>query len=217
MPVRSKPSPPRATRPDPAPPPRQIELRPVGQLTPYARNPRTHSAAQLEQLVSSLQRFGWTNPVLIDDEGGIIAGHGRVQAAALIAERGMAIRDHADPTLVPVLRLSHLSEAERKAYVIADNQLATKAGWDEELLRAELGDLRAEGFDVNLTGFDMNDLELLYHDWSKGDSVRVASHGSNLDGIEARVIARCPQDKRAEVRDAVLRAVAGIDGVTVDA
>jgi ParB-like chromosome segregation protein Spo0J len=99
----------------------------VERLTPYAGNARTHSKAQIRQIAKSIERFGYVNPVLVDDSGQIIAGHGRVEAAKLLGIES-----------VPALRLSHLSAADKRAYVIADNRLAEKAGWDRELLAIEL-------------------------------------------------------------------------------
>ncbi|WP_043836225.1 site-specific DNA-methyltransferase [Muricoccus aerilatus] len=115
----------------------------VSELVPYARNARTHSQAQVVQIAASIREFGFTNPILVDGERGVIAGHGRLLAARLL---GMM--------QVPTLELSHLSPAQRRAYILADNRLALSAGWDDELLRMELGDLQAEGFDLALTGFD---------------------------------------------------------------
>lgn len=131
----------------------KVEYRPIGELIPAAHNPRTHSKKQLQRLVASLREFGFTNPILVgDDDGRVIAGHGRLLAAKQL---GM--------TSVPVIRLSHLSEAQRRAYVIADNRLAELAGWDKELLAIELGELfEAEiAFDVEVTGFDLVDFERL--------------------------------------------------------
>jgi DNA modification methylase len=125
-----------------------IAWRPLGELIPYARNPRTHTDAQVAQIAASIREFGWTNPVLIDGENGIIAGHGRVLAARKLGlER------------VPVIELSHMSEAQKRAYVLADNQLALNAGWDEALLRLELADLSELGFDLGLIGFGEGELE----------------------------------------------------------
>lgn len=124
-----------------------IEYRPIEALIPYARNSRTHSDAQVAQIAASIREFGWTNPVLVDGENGIIAGHGRVLAARKL-----------DLTEVPVIELRHMTDAQRRAYVIADNKLAEAAGWDSELLALELGELKADGFDLSLTGFD--ELEL---------------------------------------------------------
>ena len=119
-------------------------------LIPYARNSRTHSDAQVAQIAASIKEFGFTNPVLIDEMGSIIAGHGRVMAA-----RKLAIID------VPSIRLTHLTEAQKKAYVIADNKLALNAGWDDEMLAVELTDLKDMGFDLDLTGFNTDEIEAL--------------------------------------------------------
>ena len=115
---------------------------PLASLVPYARNARTHSPEQIEQIAASIGEFGFTNPVLVDADGGIIAGHGRVMAAGLL-----------DMAKVPCIRLAHLTDAQRRAYVIADNQIALNAGWNEELLREELLALAGVGFDTELLGF----------------------------------------------------------------
>ena len=124
-----------------------VERRPVSALLPYIRNARTHSDEQVAQIAASIREFGWTCPVLVDEAGTIIAGHGRVLAAQRL---GLVE--------VPVMVAAGWSEAKRRAYVIADNKLALNAGWDEELLRLELGDLKGMGFDLTLTGF--GELEL---------------------------------------------------------
>jgi 16S rRNA G966 N2-methylase RsmD len=130
----------------------EIIYRGVGELRPRATNPRTHTKKQLEQVAASIRRFGFTNPVLIDEEDGIIAGHGRVEAAKLI---GMAE--------VPTVRLADMSEADIRAYVIADNRLAENAGWDRELLGLELRYLSELDidFDVTITGFDPPEIDVL--------------------------------------------------------
>ena len=120
-----------------------MELWPIDKLVPYDRNARTHSDEQIRQVANSIQRFGFTNPILVASDSGIIAGHGRLAAARQL---GM--------DQVPVIVLDHLTPDERKAYVIADNQLALNAGWDEELLRLEVGELAAIDFDMSLLGFD---------------------------------------------------------------
>ena len=125
-------------------------LIPVADLVPYARNARTHSPAQVAQLAASIREFGWTNPVLIDEAGGIIAGHGRVLAAR---ELGMQA--------VPCLRLTGLTEAQKRAYVLADNQLALNAGWDDALLAEELAALGEAEFDLGLIGFDSAEVDRL--------------------------------------------------------
>jgi DNA modification methylase len=135
----------------------QITYRPIESLIPYARNSRTHSDAQVAQIAASIKEFGWTNPVLIDAEGGIIAGHGRIMAG-----RKLGI------TEAPCIVLDGLTEAQRRAYVIADNKLALNAGWDIDLLKIELGDLQALDFDLSLTGFDPGELGNLLADKTEG-------------------------------------------------
>lgn len=128
----------------------QIEMLSVDALIPYANNTRTHSEEQIAQVAASIREFGFTNPVLVDAENGIIAGHGRVLAA-----RKLSLDE------VPCIRLAHLDENQKRAYIIADNKLALNAGWDDELLALELGALKDEGFDIELTGFTEADLALL--------------------------------------------------------
>lgn len=135
-----------------------IEERPISALRPYAGNARTHSKRQIRQLGESITRFGFTNPVLVADDDAIVAGHGRVLAAQSL---GM--------THVPTLRLSHLSDAERRAYIIADNKLALNAGWDQELLAIELQALVDLDFDLELTGFSLAEVDLVLDAASDGD------------------------------------------------
>lgn len=119
-----------------------IEYRPIEALVPYARNARAHSDEQVAQIAASIREFGWTNPILVDGENGIIAGHGRLMAARRLGmER------------VPVIELAGLTDTQKRAYVIADNKLALNAGWDADLLALEFGDLEDLGFDLSLTGF----------------------------------------------------------------
>ncbi len=125
----------------------QVEYRPIDQLVPYARNARTHSDAHIAQIAASIHEFGWTNPVLVDGANGIIAGHGRVLAARKL---GM--------DTVPVIELAGMTEAQKRAYVLADNKLALNAGWDEEILRLELAELKDIGADLNLLGFSNEEL-----------------------------------------------------------
>jgi DNA modification methylase len=130
--------------------PDQLEAIQIDALIPYARNSRTHSDGQVAQIASSIKEFGFTNPVLIDGGGGIIAGHGRVLAARKL---GMSE--------VPCIRLDHLTEAQKRAYVIADNRLALNSGWDTEMLKVEFADLQELGFDLELTGFDLDEIKEL--------------------------------------------------------
>lgn len=137
-----------------------VELVKTADLIPYARNSRTHSPEQIAQISGSIREFGFTNPVLIDGENGIIAGHGRVMAAQKI---GMDV--------VPCLRLAHLSEAQKRAYIIADNKLALNAGWDADMLKIELTDLKEETFNIDLVGFTEEELaELLAEPPSEGQT-----------------------------------------------
>src|SRR5260370_39718855 len=126
---------------------KHIEMWPIDKLIPFARNPRTHSDAQVAQIAASIVAFGFTNPILVDTNAGILAGHGR-----LLAARKLQLRE------VPVIVLDHLSEAQKRAYIIADNALALNAGWDETLLRAELAALQQENFDISLIGFADDEL-----------------------------------------------------------
>jgi DNA modification methylase len=128
----------------------QIEQIATAELIPYARNARTHSEQQVQQIAGSIQEFGFCNPVLIDATNGIIAGHGRVMAAQLLKLEA-----------VPCLRLSHLTDAQKRAYVIADNRIALSSGWDEEMLANELSDLHADEFDLSVLGFDADELTAL--------------------------------------------------------
>jgi DNA modification methylase len=128
----------------------QIEQVPVEKLIPYVNNSRTHSEEQVAQIAASIREFGFNNPVLIDKDDTIIAGHGRIQAA-----RKLGLAE------VPCVRLEHLTETQRKAYIIADNRLALNAGWNEELLTIELNDLLADGFALDILGFDSDELKSL--------------------------------------------------------
>lgn len=127
----------------------QIEMLPIAELRPYAGNARTHSRKQVRQIADSIKRFGFTNPVLISDDGEIIAGHGRVRAAKEL-----------QLDTVPTLKLSHLTAVERRAYVVADNKLALSAGWDTEILAIEFQALIDLDFDVTLTGFSLAEIDL---------------------------------------------------------
>ena len=131
----------------------EMKLVPITKLVPYVNNARTHSQEQVNKLRSSLREFGFINPIIIDRDYGVIAGHGRILAAK---EEGI--------TEVPCVFADHLTEAQKKAYIIADNRMAMDAGWDEELLRVEIEALQAENFDPLLTGFDEKELSKLFDD-----------------------------------------------------
>ena len=131
----------------------------LGRLVPYEKNARTHSPAQIQQIAASIQEFGFTNPILVDGADGILAGHGRLAAAK---DMGLA---H-----VPVIVLDHLSAAQRKAYILADNQLALNAGWDLELLQQEVAALNLADFDLSLLGFSDTELANL---WGDGENAEL--------------------------------------------
>ena len=132
---------------------KEMQLVPIEKLVPYVNNARTHSPEQINKLRSSLREFGFINPVIIDRDYGVIAGHGRILAA-----REEHIKE------VPCVFADHLTEAQKKAYILADNRMAMDAGWDEELLRVEIESLQAEAFDLSLTGFDEKELSDLFKD-----------------------------------------------------
>jgi hypothetical protein len=134
----------------------QIEQTPIHALRPQDRNARTHSKRQIRQIADSMRRFGFNNPILTDDNSQIIAGHGRLEAAKLL---GMVT--------VPSIRLSHMSETEKRAYIVADNAIALKAGWDREILAIELQGLIDLGFEVELTGFEPAEIDLIIGDWQE--------------------------------------------------
>lgn len=144
----------------------KIEQIPTADLIPYARNTRTHSPEQVAQIAGSIREFGFTNPVLIDAENGIIAGHGRVMAAGKLRLEK-----------VPCIRLSHLTDTQRRAYIIADNKIALNAGWDEEMLGLELADLRELDFNLSLLGFDdsENEKQLNQDETKNSDDVKINS------------------------------------------
>lgn len=146
---------------------------PLESLVPYARNARTHNDAQVAQIAASIREFGWTNPVLIDGEKGIIAGHGRVLAA-----RKLGLES------VPCIELSHLNDTQKRAYILADNRLALNAGWDDALLALEVADLDASGFDLDLLGFDQSELDGLLN--VDGD---IGGEGGGDDTYSRKIVA----------------------------
>jgi ParB-like chromosome segregation protein Spo0J len=126
----------------------KIVYKKTADLIPYARNSRTHDESQIAQIAASIKEFGFTNPVLIDGTNGIIAGHGRVMAAQKLGEEK-----------VPTIELAHLSEHQKRAYIIADNKLALNSGWDEQMLALEISDLKDAKYDLNLLGFSIEDID----------------------------------------------------------
>lgn len=138
----------------------KIKQTPIDELIPYASNSRTHSDEQVAQIAASIKEFGFNNPVLLDKKNGIIAGHGRVLAA-----RKLGLKE------VPTIELSHLTENQRKAYIIADNKLALNSGWDMDLLSLEMGDLKKAKFDLSLLGFDASELNLIFEGMTDSDDI----------------------------------------------
>ena len=165
-----------------------VEHWPLDRLIPYARNARTHADDQVAQIAASIVEFGWTNPILVDAEGVMVAGHGR-----LLAARRLGI------DTVPVVVLGHLTPAQRRAYVIADNKLALNAGWNDELLAAELHALNGDGFDLALTGFDETELDRLLAPLDEADDSDAAADGDET-----------PDPPRNPVTQAAGRALANL-------
>lgn len=159
----------------------ELEHLPTADLIPYARNARLHSDAQISKIAGSLREFGFCNPVLIDSQDGIIAGHGRVLAALKL---GMET--------VPCLRLDHLSDIQRRAYILADNRLALDASWDEAMLGLELSALEMDGFDLDLVGFDAEELKYHLNDPDDRDTLPESS-SKEIDPDEYDLGHRCPR------------------------
>ncbi len=156
-----------------------VENRSPRNLRPYACNARRHSKAQVRQIANSIERFGFTNPVLISDDGEIIAGHGRVEAAKLLGLE-----------TVPTLKLSHLTETERRAYVLADNKLALNAGWDTQMLATELQGLVDLDFDVTLTGFSLAEVDLTLDAARDGDPNAPSGPEDDIPAMATTAVSR---------------------------
>lgn len=156
-----------------------IEYESVEALIPYVANSRTHSDAQVAQIAASIKEFGWTNPILIDGENTIIAGHGR-----LLAARKLGMAD------VPVIRIDHLTKAQQRALVIADNKLALNAGWNDDLLKLELKELDDLKFDLTLTGFDLEELAKLF-DEVEADEIG-ESYSRKIEAPIYEITGDCP-------------------------
>lgn len=134
----------------------QVNYESVNRIIPYERNARVHDAAQIDQIIASINEFGFTNPILIDANNVVVAGHGRLEAAKRL---GM--------DMVPTIKLGHLTDAQRRAYTIADNQIALNSSWDLELLQLELGELQKLDFKIEMMGFDQSKILSLQHDGSE--------------------------------------------------
>jgi DNA modification methylase len=157
----------------------QITERAITSLRPYPRNSRTHSRKQVRQLATSIERFGFTNPVLISDDGEIIAGHGRVEAAKLLGWKA-----------VPTITLSHLSQTELRAYVLADNKLSLNAGWDKEILAIELQALVDLEFDVELTGFSLAEIDFAIEEAGEADPYGCDGPDDSVAFASGRAVSR---------------------------
>jgi ParB-like chromosome segregation protein Spo0J len=170
-----------------------IKYKKTEELIPYALNSRTHSEAQVAQIAASIREFGFTNPILLDGENGILAGHGRVMAARVLALDA-----------VPTIEISTLSDAQKKAYVITDNKLALNAGWDDEILKLELQSLNDSH--QMLTGFDASELNVLFNGWQPEIDVK-EKDGSNLDGIMRTIKIAVSQEEETMALEAITNAL----------
>lgn len=166
----------------------KYEMRNVDELIPYARNARTHSPEQVTKLASSIKEFGFINPVIISDDGGILAGHGRVMAA-----KKLGIEK------VPCVIESHLTEAQKRAYILADNRLAIDAGWDEDMLRLEIQELSSLDYDLSLTGFSEVQLSFYSSENENADTIdgfdfnKLIENSNNEDSSSKKKTAICPE------------------------
>jgi ParB-like chromosome segregation protein Spo0J len=176
-----------------------IKYKKTEELIPYALNSRTHSEAQVAQIAASIREFGFTNPILLDGENGILAGHGRVMAARVLALDA-----------VPTIEISNLSDGQKKAYVITDNKLALNAGWDDEILKLELQSLNDSH--QMLTGFDAAELNILFNGWQPEIDVK-EKDGTNLDGITRTIKISVSQDEETMALEAITNALdsAGVE------
>lgn len=155
----------------------EIVYKPLNSLIVYVKNARTHSTDQVNAITASIKQYGWTNPVLIDEKGEVIAGHGRLLAAEQLNAKE-----------VPTIILVGLTETEKKAYRLADNKLPLNAGWDQELLTLELGDLLADNFDLSLTGFSSEEIDqMLNVDFLPGNE----NDQGKLDHLDTKLCPHC--------------------------
>ena len=184
---------------------KRIEVWPIEKLVPYSKNARKHDEAQVTQIAASIIEFGFVNPILVDSTDGIIAGHGR-----LLAAKDLALKE------VPVVVLDHLTEAQKKAYIIADNKIALNSAWDVELLNAEIGSLKDIGFDYSLLGFSEAEIDgLLEEPWD--------SDIDAMDNIEAKDSAAkgqikisCNEWDKEQIREAITNTIDGLGLEDVD-
>lgn len=174
----------------------KIAYKPIEDLIPYARNSRTHSDSQIAQIASSIREFGWTNPVLLDGENGIIAGHGRVMAARILGE-----------TQIPTIELAHLNENQKRAYVIADNKIGLNADWDKELLKLEL-DTLSDLEKIN-TGFSSAELSLIYDEWVS-DIDQIGNINATDATAKQKIIILCKDEDREMLQGKITSLINGL-------
>lgn len=189
-----------------------VSLRPAADLAPYARNARKHSAASVARLASIIGDMGWTNPILVDADG-VVAGHKRRLAAMLIYDNGGTIRlpnGKALPAgMVPVLDVTGWSDAQRRAYILADNQTTLESEWDSDVLKLELDWLDQSGeIDMGLTGFDGERLTAILKGWDS-DIETVNKSGSHVDGIVRPIKITVAQDQRDAATEVITKALTG--------
>ena len=170
----------------------KIELWNLERLIPYEKNAREHSTEQIAQIAASIVEFGFLNPILVDSNDGIVAGHGRLSAAKELAL-----------DVVPVVVLDHLTENQKKAYVLVDNKLAENATWNEDLLAEEIIKLNLQDFDLNILGWTDEELEALQQDGWASDIDDPSSDGEHMDAIKARIVVELDAENKDKVINAI--------------
>ena len=170
----------------------KIELWDVARLVPYDKNAREHSPEQVAQIAASIIEFGFLNPILVDSKDGIVAGHGRLSAAKELAL-----------DVVPVVVLDHLTENQKKAYILVDNKLAENATWNEDLLAEEIIKLNLQDFDLNILGWTDEEIKALQEDGWASDIEDVEKNEENLDGIMGKIVIKLDPDYKDQVVDAI--------------
>ena len=170
----------------------KIELWDLDRLKPYENNAREHSVEQVAQIAASIVEFGFLNPILVDSNDGIVAGHGRLSAAKELAL-----------DVVPVVVSDHLTENQKKAYILVDNKLAENATWNEELLAQEIIKLNLQDFDLNILGWTDEEIKALQEDGWDSDIESVEKNEENLDGIQGKIIVKLDPEYKDQVVDAI--------------
>lgn len=203
---------------DESPPNPTIEFRDIDSLVPYARNARKHSEEQVAQIAALIDEYGWTAPVLTDDDVGIVAGHGRLLAANVLYGAGKTLR-MADGSLIPLGTVPTLSargwtESQKRAYVLADNRVPMNAAWDYDLLKAELGDIKDLGVDIATIGFPMDELDVIFNGWNS-DIDLSRGKTEDLGGIAVTIKVQVERVAEQVARD-VMRAALDAAGITHD-